>query len=228
MTEFLKSLSLSDKATSLYQELYGKNPLTINEIHLLKPKLSKKELIEIINELFQAKLLIKISSKDTSIVGHYIAVPPFSTVGSIISQIKDTLAGKKDSATKFEPVIDNIFNTQSKIELENIYKDFQRLQNDVNNDITTIKQELKDLLDQIDSKEDKLAFLEKYEEELKNIINSELASIVIILLQMKAEFQEKLKKIGISDTQWNALKDEIKNTLALGVHEKSGELGEIV
>ena len=228
MTEFLKSLSLSDKAISLYQELYGKNPLTINEINLLKPELSKKELIETINELFQTKLLIKISSKDTSIVGHYIAVPPFSTVGSIISQIKDTLLGKGDSATKFETVIDNIFNTQSKIKLENIYKDFQRLQSDVNNDITTIKQELEDLLDQKERKEDQLDFLGKYEEELKNIINSELASIVIILLQMKAEFQEKLKKIGITNTQWNALKDEIKDTLALGVHEKSGELGEIV
>jgi len=146
MIEFLKSLNLSDKAIALYQELYGKNLLTINEINLLKPELSKKELIEIINELFQTKLLIKISSKDTSIVGHYIAVPPFSTVGSIISQIKDTLAGKEDSATKFETVIDNIFNTQSKIKLENIYKDFQRLQSDVNNDITTIKQELEDLL----------------------------------------------------------------------------------
>ncbi len=97
MTEFLKSLSLSDKAISLYQDLYGKNPLTINEINLLKPEFSKKELIEIINELFQTKLLIKISSKDTFIVGHYIAVPPLSTVGSIISQIKDTLPGKEDA-----------------------------------------------------------------------------------------------------------------------------------
>ncbi len=228
MIELLKSLNLSDKAISLYELLIDKSLLTLNEIHLLKPDLSKKDLIEIINELFQTKLLIKISSKDTSIVGHYIAVPPFSTVGSIISQIKDTLAGKEGSAAKFETVIDNIFNKQSKIELENIYKDFQRLQNDVNKDITTIKQELEELLDQIEKKEDKLDFLEKYEEELKNIINSELASIVIILLQMKAEFQEKLKTIGISNTQWNALKDEIKDTLALGVHEKSSELSEIV
>jgi len=83
-------------------------------------------------------------------------------------------------------------------------------------------------LDQIDKKEDKLDFLQKYEEELKNIINSELASIVIIVLQMKAEFQEKLKTLGISDTQWNALKNEIKDTLAMGVHEKSSELGEII
>ncbi len=228
MIEFVKSLDLSDKAISLYQALYGKNPLTINEIHLLKPKLSKKELIEIINELFQTKLLIKISSKDASIIGHYIAIPPFSILGDLVSQIKDSLVGKEGSATKFETVINNIFNNQSKIELENIYKDFQRLQSDVKNDITTIKKELDALLDEIESKEDKLEFLTKYEEELKNIINSELASIVIIVLQMKAEFQEKLKKIGISNTQWSALKDEIKNTLALGVHEKSGELGEIL
>ncbi|MFX1337228.1 MAG: hypothetical protein ACFFDK_01320 [Promethearchaeota archaeon] len=228
MIDFLKELSLSDKAISLYKALYDKSSLTINEIHVLKPKLSKKELIEIINELFQTKLLIKIGSKDTSIIGHYIAVPPFSNIGDLISQIKDNIAGKETSAVKFETVIDNIFNKQSKIELENLYKDFQRLQNDVNNDITTIKKELEELLDQIEDKGEKIDLLDKYEKELKNIINSELASIVIIVLQMKSEFQDKLKKIGISDTQWNSLKDEIKNTLALGVHEKSGELGEII
>ena len=224
MIEFLKSLNLTDRAISCYAKLYGKKPLTFNEMHLLNPKLTKNELVEIINELFQARLITKITPEGVSIVGQYIIIPPFVTIVEIISQIKNAITGKGDSTIRFETAIDDIFKNQNKIELDNIYKDFKKLQDDINNDLTTIKNELEELLDQIEKKEDKLDFLEKFELELKNIINSQLASIVIILLQMKADFQEKLKAIGISNTQWNSLKDEIKDTLALGIHEKSNEL----
>ena len=228
MIDVIKSLNLTDKANSFYKMLYGKRPLTLNEMHLLKNDITKNELIEIINELFQARLITRITPEDSSIVAQYIIVPPFFTIGEIITQIKKSLAGRDDSIMGLENIIDKIFENQSNIELDNIYKDFKKLQDDINNDINTIKQELDKLLDQIEKKEDKLDFLGKFEVELRNIINSELASIVIILLQMKAEFQDKLKNIGISNSQWNSLKDEIKDTLALGIHEKSSELGEIV
>ena len=58
MFEFLKSSNLSDKAIALYHELYNKSPLTLNEINLLKPDYSKKETIEVINELFQEIIAI--------------------------------------------------------------------------------------------------------------------------------------------------------------------------
>ncbi|MFX0070799.1 MAG: hypothetical protein ACFFAO_06890 [Candidatus Hermodarchaeota archaeon] len=228
MQNLLKSFELSDEAISFYLNLYGKNLLTLNEIQILNPKISQKKLIELINLLFQSKLLIKIQPKDSSILGHFLAIPPFFTINSLIDQIKNEVVIQDGSTNKIEVIIEKVFNKQSKVELEKIYKDFQVLQNDVNKDIKTIKKELDELLDQIEGKKKAPDFLKKYEDELKNIINSELASIVIILLQMKADFQEKLKNVGITNQQWSSLKDEIKDTLALGIHEKSEELGNII
>ncbi|TFG04480.1 MAG: hypothetical protein EU539_10740 [Promethearchaeota archaeon] len=228
MRKLLKSLNLTDEAIEFYLKLYGKNPLTLNEIQTINPDLSRKKLIELINLLFQSKLLMKINPKNSSILGHFLPVPPLFTVISIVEQIKTDLTSNEGMHTKMEAAIEDTFKNRSKIELEKIYKDFQILQRDVHQDIDTIKKELDDLLNEIEEKKKAPDFLKKYEKELQNMINTELASIVIILLHMKAEFQEKLKSVGISNDQWNSLKDEIKDTLAFGIHEKSEELGKIV
>jgi hypothetical protein len=227
MEEFLTPFNLSNEAIDLYLKLYGKNPLSLNEAHLLKPNLSKKELVETFNELFQAKLLLNITPEKSFILGHYIAIPPLYSIFNTLYNIKEDCLGKSGAA-KLQSIINNTFKSQGKIELDNLYKDFQKLQKDVNRDITTIKEELDSLLNKIEGDKEKTDFLEKYEAELKNIINSQLASIAVILLQMKASFQDKLKKVGISNDQWNALKNEIKDILGLGIHEKSKEIEDII
>ena len=226
MKEILKLLNLSDDAIDIYVKCLGENLLTFNEIHSIS-QLSIDEINQVINELIENQILIKMISKNPKILPHYMAIPPFFIIKSSINQIKKEFSGKEGSG-KIENEINLIFQKQNKIELEKIYKDFQILQKDVNNDIITIKYELEELVNELEKKEESTDILDKYEQELKNIINSELASIVIILLHLKEEFQEKIESLGITDMQWNALRDSIKDILALGVHEKSKELNNIV
>ncbi len=229
MKEFLKILNLSDDAIDIYIECLTGKFLTYNEIHSYKPNLSVEDFNIVINNLKEQQLLIEIKPKGSRILTHYMAIPPLIVLNNGLVQITKELSSKEKSALgKIENELSSIFQKQSKIELDKIYKDFQILQNAVNSDITAIKQELEVLVSDIDKESDFTEFLNKFEQELKNIINSELASIVIILLHLKAEFHEKIKALGITDKQWDALKNDIKNVLALGVHEKSQELNDIV
>jgi hypothetical protein len=226
--EFLKNLNLSPEAIEIYLNILDKSPLTFSEIYSIKSDLPKKKLIEILNELLQSKLLINISADNPIIVGHFMAIPPIYEISKMLNDIRCDLIGKEGKKSKIELVLDEIFEHQNKIELENIYKDFKILLDNINRDTDTIKKELDELLDQIEKKVEEPDFIDKCEQEIKNKINSQLSSIVITILQLKAEFKDKLDKLGISANQWDTLKDEIKNILTSGIHEKSKELSDIV
>ena len=107
----------------------------------------------------------------------------------------------------------------------------------INNIITQIKNDLiskesyttkQKNASKIKEKELSVDFLKKHEDELKNLVTSELAGIVITLLQLKSELQEKIKAVGIKDSQWDVLKNDIKDVLALETHKKAQEINEII
>ncbi len=104
-----------------------------------------------------------------------------------------------------------------------IKKDFKELQQNIEKDISSKPQTKEDT-------EVSKDFLEKFENELKNLISSELASIVILILQLKNEILENpnLKAAGITFMQWDAIKNTIKDILAQSTHTKAQELNKIV
>ena len=179
-----KLLNLSDEAVVIYLKCLGKNPLTYKEIHSCNLDLSDAKFKEIINELVDKKLLLNKTPKNSQILAHYIAMPPFFLINNMITQIKNDLT--ESSKTKQKGDI--------KIEKGEVF---------------------------VDS-------LKKHEEELKNIITSELASIVITLIHLKSELKEKINAIGIKDSQWDMLKNYIKDILALKTHNTAQEISDII
>ncbi|MFX1259347.1 MAG: hypothetical protein ACFFAN_15945 [Promethearchaeota archaeon] len=224
-----KLLDLSDDAITIYLDCLGKSPLTYNEIQSFNPNLSDAEFKKIMDDLIKKKLLLNKSSENSQILAHYIATPPFFVINNLINQIKNDLTNKKNNAFPItEQIIKNLFKNKDKIELDNIYKDFTVFKKELDDDISSTKQEIENLTSKIEKKEEIVDFLKKYEEELKNLISSELASIVVMLLQLKTELKENIKEIGITDNQWDMLKNKIKDILALETHRKSQEINEII
>ncbi|MBD3342354.1 MAG: hypothetical protein GF353_24855, partial [Candidatus Lokiarchaeota archaeon] len=228
MEEILKIFNISEGAARFYMNILGEFPLSYSELRALSSSISETELESIVNELIENELVVSYSPRDTEILTHYVAIPPIFVVIKGLQEIKTTINQNSKKSGIFEDAINQVFENQTLIELEKIYKDVKILQEDIEIDISTIKQELDGLVDEIEEKGVKVDPLQKYEEEIKNLINSQLASIVIILLHLKSEFKDKLEKIGINHQQWDALKDNLKDILALEVHNKSQELNEIV
>ncbi|MFX1393575.1 MAG: hypothetical protein ACFFAH_08370 [Promethearchaeota archaeon] len=181
-----KLLNLSDDAISIYLNCLGKNPLTSKEIHTFKPDLSDAEFKVIIDDLINKKLLLNKTPKNSQLLSHYLAIPPFFIINKMTTQIKNDLLSKESYITK--------------------QKDASK----------------------VEDREISVEFLKKHEDELKNLVTSELAAIVITLLQLKSELQEKIKAVGIKDSQWDVLKNDIKDILALETHIKAKDINEII
>ncbi|MHA1439677.1 MAG: hypothetical protein ACTSPD_19070 [Promethearchaeota archaeon] len=230
MEEFSRLLKLKKYATSIYLNCLGEHPRTISELRLIVPKLSKKEFNEILNQLLEKKFLIKLDFKNPHLLPHYIAIPPFGIVLRGIHQLRNFIAGKGGLfQTKINNALESIFHEQNIIELNSLSEEFQKIFKDIEKDIERIRDELNQLTSDAEDWEDtSLLFLKKFEEELKNIINSQLASILVILFEFKEEFQEKYQSVGITHTQWDSIKNIIKDIFAGSIHEKAKEINEII
>jgi hypothetical protein len=229
MKDILKALNLSEKTIDIYLACFGKGPLTFKEIQLLNSHLSQNLLEKAVNELTEQNLLVIKSSEDGRVLDHYLPITPLSAINSILKSMPIDVSSDKSALNKeLRKSITEVFSKGNPLELTALFKQFQKIKDDVESDSKKIKEELTEMVDEGDKKEVSIDFLNRYEEELKNIISSQLAGIVIVLLQLKAEFQDKLKNIGITDDQWNSIKDDIKNALALETHQKSLEINDIL
>ncbi|HEY0089958.1 MAG TPA: hypothetical protein VGB37_14000, partial [Candidatus Lokiarchaeia archaeon] len=130
---------------------------------------------------------------------------------------------------KIEAINETIFFKQNKIEYETIFKEFLSIKQNVENYINLFKKNSETVAStKSEGSEENHEILKKTEQELNNMINSELASIVVALLQLKSELKDKITEAGINNSQWNIIKNSIKDVLALHTHEKAKELNEII
>ncbi len=229
MEDISKLLNLNNLTASIYFQCLGKIPLTLNEIRSLKQDISMEIINGIIDELVDKNLIIVINPENPQILRHYFAVPPFFLIENNIAQIKNDFMSKEGYAQqKIRANNEIIFLKEHNIELDDINDNFLNLQKEFENNITLIKEDLNKLSKLGYGGIETTDFLGQYEEELKKIISSELASIVVTLLQLKREVQDRIIDAGITHIQWDSIKNSIKDVLALRTHEKSLEINEII
>jgi len=229
MEALSKFLNLSIDATQIYLECLGKFPLNFNEICLLKPDFSKDKIESIINELKERNLLKVIEQSPSLGINRYFAIPPFKLLRDGLIELKKFIEKDGYAQKKIEAINETIFFKQNKIEYETIFKEFLSIKQNVENYINLFKKDSETVAStKSEGSEENHEILKKTEQELNNMINSELASIVVALLQLKSELKDKITEAGINNSQWNIIKNSIKDVLALHTHEKAKELNEII
>ncbi|MGQ4875504.1 MAG: hypothetical protein ACP6IY_15665 [Promethearchaeia archaeon] len=222
-------LDLDDNALKIYFNCLGKGALTFNELRAFIKNISVMDMHKIIEQLMEKNLLVAIEPKNNKFPIHYTALAPIELISKTINKIIKFLkasGGNLQIAFRdtLEKVIEKqeLFNADILVEkIDNLIKNFDR-------EAEGIRKELEELIDNAESNNLTSDFLINYEKELKNLMYSEIAGILIPILQFKEEFKEKYTSIGITDQQWDAVKDEIKNILAKNIHEKTQEIVEII
>ncbi|MHA1338262.1 MAG: hypothetical protein ACTSPW_21405, partial [Promethearchaeota archaeon] len=203
-------LDLDDNALKIYFKCLGKGALTFNELRAFIKNISVMDMHKIIEQLMEALAPIELISKTINEIIKFLK----ASGGNLQIAFRDTL----------EKVIEKqeLLNADILVEkIDNLIKNFDR-------EAEGIRKELEELIDNAESNNLTSDFLINYEKELKNLMYSEIAGILIPILQFKEEFKEKYTSIGITDQQWDAVKDEIKNILAKNIHEKTQEIIEII
>ena len=122
MKELLKSLNLSDNATKIYIEGFGKFPFAFSEIHNLMPNLSENEVKHVLDELIEKKLIAMIKPRYPELMTHYLAIPPYTAIINSLTELSKIPEVEKPEdqkrSSQFDKFQDNLYQ-----DIENIIQD---------------------------------------------------------------------------------------------------------
>ncbi|MFO8018753.1 MAG: hypothetical protein R6U96_08970 [Promethearchaeia archaeon] len=229
MKSLFKLPQISKLANEIYFAILGKPPRTISELReILNGECTKEEIKEILKELIEKKLLIKIPYQNHTLPTHYQALPPFGPINEYLLEIKALLTEKESLNQTIGEKLENVFEKNQTLSLDTLYKDFKKLKDDIDEDTETIRKETKELVSSLEDQESITAFLNDYEETLKETVSSEMASVVIEIIKLKNKFPDELEKLNISDAQWDGIKGRIKDIMTLETHKKAQEIQDII
>ncbi|TFF97339.1 MAG: hypothetical protein EU540_08935, partial [Promethearchaeota archaeon] len=194
-----KLLSLSDDAVAIYFKILGKNPLTYKELHTFNLNLSNAKFKEIINELVDNKLLLNKTPKNSQILTHYIAMPPFFIINNLITQIKNNLTenNKTKQDSDFKVFIDLIKKTE-----EELKKIITSELADISITLIQLKSELNDKLNAIGFKDSEWDIIHDYIKFKLSLKTHEKAQ------EIGSKISEKFKKFdNITNIQQDIIQD---------------------
>lgn len=223
----LKLPQLSNSANKLYFTILDKTPSTLGELQSYL-KDNKANISNITKELIEKNLLLEIRYQNNSFPTHYQALPPFGPINEQLNKIKASLTGDETLEQQISEEMEEIFENEEIVSLDTLYKDFKKLKNGIKRDTQTIRDETKELVDTMENVESITEFLHGYEEKLKETVSSEIASVVIELIKLKNKFPEELDKLDISDSQWDGIKEKIKDIMTFEIHKKAQEIQEMI
>lgn len=129
MKALLKSFNLSDDAIKIYLEGLGKFPYTFSEIQNIIPDLSEKEVLQIIDELREKKLILLVNPKYVESLSHYMIIPPFAALLNSITELS--------KVTEDGDIEESKRNHQLERFQEVLYQDIENISGDLIDVIST-------------------------------------------------------------------------------------------
>ncbi len=197
MEEILNQLELSEESIKLYLEAFGKDILSFQELKLVIPEISEKNLIKRINELLNAGLLIQVNiDKDISQTD-FFAIPPFDPILNYFKNIKMSFS---DISRALNDLINSttkdIFEN-NKIELETVYKGFKDIEKDFVEDSLLQKKDAEDISKQMDVIKKIAEIISDIQNMIKDISQTEFSNLIKRFVNLKEELKSKIESLEI-------------------------------
>ncbi|MFX1237496.1 MAG: hypothetical protein ACFFAS_06375 [Promethearchaeota archaeon] len=225
MENILSSLNLSKEAIEVYLKISGQNPLSREEIIENNQNLPSDKVKEIINTLLELKLLTNIMSDDSKLAPRFLPLPPFAAIYQIYGNIeKEDTEEYKIVGSKIESLVSEILEETSKtMGLDSIIEDITELRNNFGNESSEIRNEVEEIMKEMQTRDDSALYYLEFEDSLKEVIHSKFASVLEIILQIE-NIEDNPLRDSINSDQWIQIKSYLKNILAKNVHKKTLEL----
>ncbi|MBN1802799.1 MAG: hypothetical protein JW891_14920 [Candidatus Lokiarchaeota archaeon] len=225
MENILNTLDLSKEAINLYLNISGKIPLSREDIIENNPDITRENIIKIINQLLEAKLLTNVVPNNRDTVPRYLPLPPFAAIYKMYGNVeKEDTKTYKEVGTKIESIVSEILEESSKaVGLDSIINELTSLRDNFDTESSEIRNEVQEVMNEMQTRDDSSLFYLNFEDALKEIIHSKFANILEIILQIES-VEEKFKPEFLDQKQWNQIKSYFKNLLAQNIHKKTLEL----
>lgn len=188
MREVISQLGLSNSETELYLNTFGKDPLTLKELRVLIPKSEKENLKDMLKNLIDKNLFIKIESKFEEFIPRYYALPPFEAIREIFKK-------------------NNLFAVDEGQKLTYFKEDLREFQLKLKEDIQNFRNAILKSLKFIDPSEEVSQILQESEDNFKRLVN-------VLLTKVKTSIENLKEKEEITKADLETIIEGITNTLS--------------
>jgi len=188
MREVISQLSLSNSETELYLNAFGKDLLTLKELRVLIPKSEKENLKDMVKNLIDKNLFIKIESKFDEFIPRYYALPPFEAIREIFKKNNLLAVDEGQKLTYFK-------------------EDLREFQLKLKEDIQNFRNAILKSLKFIDPSEEISQILQESEENFKRLV-------IVLLTKVKTSIENLKEKEEITKADLETIIEGIMNTLS--------------
>ncbi|MFX1389791.1 MAG: hypothetical protein ACFE9Z_07010 [Promethearchaeota archaeon] len=119
LKDLLKLFDLTDDAINIYLKALNGNPQIFNEIKKSVPDLSENEVIDLLKDLVEKKLILPVNPKDFDQLNQYISIPPYAAMLNIINKLNYPINEKRIENSNQSPILNGFMDLLYK-DLENI------------------------------------------------------------------------------------------------------------
>jgi len=180
MRNIIKALGLDEDEIDIYIKCFDKRPLTFSEIHSFKPDFSKDRISNILENLINYNLFVRIESRRSEFLTHYYALPPFKAIEDILKNLKGE-------------------QIESKVETTKISDQLRELKSNLENDIEKTRTQIIQSLQERDLSQENLEFLEQFQDNIKKLFAVQINNF-LTLIKKFAE-QKKIETTEVSTFQ---------------------------
>ncbi|MFX1267011.1 MAG: hypothetical protein ACFFAK_03520, partial [Promethearchaeota archaeon] len=204
MEDFLKQIQLSEHAIKIYLNSLGRKPLSLNELYSMVPTLSQEEYLNIINELTSIGLLIPITPQSSGILNQYLALPPFNPIINYLENIKSNLGSIKNQLHQLlANSLKKVFEDNSLIELETIFKAIKDTRKDIQEETIIQKQEVEDIVQGMENLRVMEKVLEDLHQTIKGITQTQFGNLMKTISSIKDDINEKISTLELKKYEKN-------------------------
>jgi len=217
MEDFLKQIQLSEYAIKIYLNSLGRKPLSSNELYSMVPTLSQEEYLNVINELTTIGLLIPITPQSSGILNQYLALPPFNPIINYLENINSNLGSIKNQLHQLlANSLIKVFNDNSIIEVDTIFKAIKDTRNDIQEETIIQKQEVEDIVQGMENLRVMDTVLEDLHQTIKGITQTQFGDLIKTISSIKDEINEKIGTLELKKHEKNinqVIEDSFKKNL---------------
>ncbi len=224
MEDFLKQIQLSEHAIKIYLNSLGRKPLSSNELYSMVPTLSQEEYLNIINELTTIGLLIPITPQSSGILNQYLALPPFNPIINYLENINSNLGSIKNQLHQLlANSLTKLFNENSIIEVETIFKAFKDTKKDIQEETIIQKQEVEDIVQGMENLRVMEAVLEDLHQTVKGITQTQFGNLIKTISSIKDEINVKIGNLELKKHE-NSIKQVIEESFKKNLDRMTSQL----
>ncbi|MFX0022278.1 MAG: hypothetical protein ACFE9S_08115 [Candidatus Hermodarchaeota archaeon] len=195
MDDFLRKIQLSESAIQIYVNALGKFSHSYYELFSIVPKLTMEQFNDSLNELIDAGLLVKSSSKKQDMLMHYSVLPPILPILNYYENISANLPDiKKSIQDLMFNTVKRVFHENKIIQVDSILNTFQEIKKDIDEDSIIQKQEIEDIVEGMEDLKQLKKNLSDLHQEVKNITQIKFADLIKIINSIKSSLIKHIKK----------------------------------